>query len=32
MPFYYSFALFKLAVVAQQLYQRYVRGLTKEQR
>ena len=32
MPFYYAFALFKLAVVAQQLYQRYVRGLTKEQR
>ncbi len=32
MPFYYSFAVFKLAVVAQQLYQRYVRGLTKEQR
>jgi len=32
MPFYYSFALFKLAVVAQQLYQRYARGLTKEQR
>ena len=32
MPFYYAFAVFKLAVVAQQLYQRYVRGLTKEQR
>ena len=32
MSFYYSFALFKLAVVAQQLYQRYVNGLTKEQR
>ncbi len=32
MPFYYAFALFKLAVIAQQLYQRYVRGLTKEQR
>jgi aminoglycoside phosphotransferase (APT) family kinase protein len=32
MPFYYAFALFKLAVVAQQLYLRYVRGLTTEQR
>lgn len=32
MPFYYAFALFKLAVVAQQLYQRYARGLTKEPR
>jgi aminoglycoside phosphotransferase (APT) family kinase protein len=30
--FYYAFALFKLAVVAQQLYQRYVRGLTQEPR
>jgi aminoglycoside phosphotransferase (APT) family kinase protein len=30
--FYYVFALFKLAVVAQQLYQRYVRGLTEEPR
>ncbi|MDQ3032946.1 MAG: phosphotransferase family protein [Myxococcota bacterium] len=32
LPFYFTFALFKLAVVAQQLYQRYVRGLTKEAR
>ena len=32
MPFYYAFAVFKLAVVAQQLYQRYARGLTKEPR
>jgi aminoglycoside phosphotransferase (APT) family kinase protein len=32
MPFYYAFALFKLAVVAQQLYQRYAKGLTKEPR
>ncbi len=30
--FYYAFALFKLAVVAQQLYQRYARGLTQEPR
>jgi aminoglycoside phosphotransferase (APT) family kinase protein len=30
--FYYAFALFKLAVVAQQLYKRYVEGLTKEPR
>lgn len=30
--FYFAFALFKLAVVAQQLYQRYARGLTKEPR
>ena len=30
--FYYAFALFKLAVVAQQLYKRYVDGLTKEER
>jgi aminoglycoside phosphotransferase (APT) family kinase protein len=30
--FYYAFALFKLAVVAQQLYKRYVDGLTKEPR
>jgi aminoglycoside phosphotransferase (APT) family kinase protein len=32
LPFYFTFALFKLAVVAQQLYQRYARGLTKEPR
>ena len=30
--FYYVFALFKLAVVAQQLYKRYIDGLTKEDR
>jgi aminoglycoside phosphotransferase (APT) family kinase protein len=30
--FYYVFALFKLAVVAQQLYKRWVDGLTKEER
>lgn len=30
--FYYAFALFKLAVVAQQLYKRWLDGLTKEER
>jgi len=30
--YYYAFALFKLGVVAQQLYKRYVLGLTKEER
>jgi aminoglycoside phosphotransferase (APT) family kinase protein len=30
--FYYAFALFKLAVVAQQLYRRWVDGHTKEER
>ncbi len=30
--FYFAFALFKLAVVAQQLYQRFARGLTQEPR
>jgi aminoglycoside phosphotransferase (APT) family kinase protein len=30
--FYYAFALFKLAVVAQQLYRRWVDGNTKEER
>jgi aminoglycoside phosphotransferase (APT) family kinase protein len=30
--FYYAFALFKLAVVAQQLYKRWFDGLTKEDR
>jgi aminoglycoside phosphotransferase (APT) family kinase protein len=30
--FYYAFALFKLAVVAQQLYKRYVDGFTTEDR
>jgi aminoglycoside phosphotransferase (APT) family kinase protein len=32
LPFYFTFALMKLAVVAQQLYQRYARGLTTEPR
>ncbi len=32
LPFYFTFALFKLAVVAQQLYRRYADGLTKEPR
>jgi len=30
--FYYAFSLFKLAVVAQQLYKRWVDGATKEER
>jgi aminoglycoside phosphotransferase (APT) family kinase protein len=30
--FYFAFALFKLAVVAQQLYKRWVDGHTKEER
>jgi aminoglycoside phosphotransferase (APT) family kinase protein len=30
--FYFAYALFKLAVVAQQLYKRYKDGLTKEER
>ncbi len=30
--FYYAFALFKLAVISQQLYKRYVDGFTKEER
>ena len=30
--YYYAFALYKLAVVAQQLYRRYRDGLTKEER
>jgi aminoglycoside phosphotransferase (APT) family kinase protein len=30
--FYYAFALFKLAVISQQLYKRYVDGLTREER
>jgi aminoglycoside phosphotransferase (APT) family kinase protein len=30
--YYYAFALFKLAVVAQQLYRRYVDGLTRDAR
>ncbi len=32
LPFYMAFAVFKLAVVAQQLYQRFARGLTQEPR
>lgn len=32
LPFYFTFALMKLAVVAQQLYQRYAKGLTQEPR
>jgi aminoglycoside phosphotransferase (APT) family kinase protein len=30
--FYYAFGLFKTAVVAQQIYQRYAKGLTKDPR
>lgn len=30
--FYYAFSLFKNAVVAQQIYARYVKGLTKDER
>ena len=32
LPFYFTFALLKLAVVGQQLYQRFVRGLTQDPR
>ena len=32
MLFYYCFAQFKLAVIAQQIYKRYVEGLTKDER
>jgi aminoglycoside phosphotransferase (APT) family kinase protein len=32
LPFYFTFALMKLAVVGQQLYRRYVEGLTREPR
>ena len=32
MLFYYCFALFKIAVIAQQIYKRYVQGLTKDER
>jgi aminoglycoside phosphotransferase (APT) family kinase protein len=32
MVFYYVFALFKTAVVLQQIYYRYVQGLTKDER
>ena len=31
-PFYYVFALFKVAVIIQQIYYRYYHGLTKDQR
>ncbi|MHB8872501.1 MAG: phosphotransferase family protein [Myxococcaceae bacterium] len=30
--FYYVFALFKIAVIAQQIYKRYVEGFTKDER
>jgi len=30
--FYYSYALFKIAVIVQQIYSRYQQGLTKDQR
>lgn len=32
LPFYYCFALFKTAVVLQQIYYRYKQGLTKDER
>jgi len=32
MVFYYAFALFKLAVIAQQIYARYARGFTRDAR
>ena len=32
MLFYYCFALFKIAVIAQQIYKRYVEGFTKDER
>jgi aminoglycoside phosphotransferase (APT) family kinase protein len=32
MLFYYCFALFKIAVIAQQIYKRYVEGLTHDER
>ena len=32
MLFYYCFGLFKLAVIIQQIYTRFVRGLTKDAR
>ena len=31
-PFYYAFGLFKVAVIAQQIYARYVQGLTSDPR
>jgi len=30
--FYYVFGLFKLAIIAQQIYYRYKQGLTKDER
>jgi len=30
--FYYAFGLFKVAVIIQQIYYRYVQGLTKDER
>jgi aminoglycoside phosphotransferase (APT) family kinase protein len=30
--FYYAFGLFKVGVIAQQIYSRYVRGLTRDPR
>jgi aminoglycoside phosphotransferase (APT) family kinase protein len=30
--FYYTYALFKIAVIAQQIYARYVKGLTQDER
>ena len=32
LPFYYAFGLFKTAVVAQQIYYRFVQGLTADAR
>jgi len=32
LPFYYAFALFKTAVVAQQIYSRFKRGVTSDER
>ena len=32
LQFYYVFALFKLAVIVQQIYYRYNQGLTKDER
>ena len=32
MLFYFCFALFKTAVVVQQIYKRFVEGLTKDER
>jgi aminoglycoside phosphotransferase (APT) family kinase protein len=31
-PFYYAFGLFKVAVIAQQIYARHVQGLTSDPR